>query len=571
MLKTPYRALPGCLRRPSSQCVVGLTSNSLSRFARNISNNKSESNGQSRTQEQRKRPVFLASALSATATTIGGTLLYTIVSHDKQKDDDSHYASRAEMELAVEDIRKALGEDAVSIEDEILHSHGYSDWSTINIDRLPVAVTFPKTTEEVATIAKICHKRRVPMSMYFTENDRASITDGQVPYSGGSSVEGHFSAPFGGVSVDFVNMNQILEMHSDDLNVVVQPSVPWMDLNEKIKDTGLFFPIDPGPSAQIGGMVGTNCSGTNAVKYGTMRDWVVNLTVVLSDGTILKTRRRPRKSSAGYNLNSLFVGSEGTLGFVTEATLKLAPIPEHTGIAVVTFPSVKAAATMAIEVIRRGVPISAVEILDEVLMSVINKMGATSRKWNEVPTLFFKFSGSDAIVKDSIAQVQSISKKHHANGFQYESDPEKQKALWSARKEALWSMMALRETDGHVWSTDVAVPLSRVSELIDISKKELVELGLFGSILGHIGDGNFHETILFEEKQRKEVEDCVHKMVSRAIEMEGTCTGEHGVGLGKKEFLREEVGEVPIQVMRAIKTSLDPLWLMNPGKIFDRK
>ncbi|PNP74407.1 hypothetical protein FNYG_12456 [Fusarium nygamai] len=556
MLKTPYRALHGCLRRPApSRCVVGLTPIHASHMPRHISGGKSESNGQRQSQEQRKSPVFLASALSATATTIGGTLLYTIVSHDKQKDDDSHYASRAEMELAVEEIRKALGEDAVSIEDEILYSHGYSDWSTINIDRLPVAVTFPKTTEEVATIAKICHKRRVPM----------------IPYSGGSSVEGHFSAPFGGVSVDFVNMNQILEVHSDDLNVVVQPSVPWMDLNEKIKDTGLFFPIDPGPSAQIGGMVGTNCSGTNAVKYGTMRDWVVNLTVVLSDGTILKTRRRPRKSSAGYNLNSLFVGSEGTLGFVTEATLKLAPIPEHTGIAVVTFPSVKAAATMAIEVIRRGVPISAVEILDEVLMSVINRMGATSRKWNEVPTLFFKFSGSDAIVKDSIAQVQSISKKHHANGFQYESDPEKQKALWSARKEALWSMMALRETDGHVWSTDVAVPLSRVSELIDISKKELVELGLFGSILGHIGDGNFHETILFEEKQRKEVEDCVHKMVSRAIEMEGTCTGEHGVGLGKKESLLEEVGEVPIQVMRAIKTSLDPLWLMNPGKIFDRK
>ncbi|EGU75897.1 hypothetical protein FOXB_13600 [Fusarium oxysporum f. sp. conglutinans Fo5176] len=547
MLKTSYRALPGCFRRPVSQCSVGLAATRPFHSTRTSNNHKSQSNGQSRTQEHRKNPLLLASALSATATTIGGTLLYTIVNHEKKNDDESQYASRAEMELAVEEIRKALGEDAVSIEDEILHSHGYSDWSTINIDRLPVAVTFPKTTEEVATIAKICHKRRVPMT--------------QVPFSGGSSVEGHFSAPFGG----------ILEMHSDDLNVVVQPSVPWMDLNEKIKDTGLFFPIDPGPSAQIGGMVGTNCSGTNAVKYGTMRDWVVNLTVVLSDGTILKTRRRPRKSSAGYNLNSLFVGSEGTLGFVTEATLKLAPIPEHTGIAVVTFPSVKAAATMAIEVIRRGVPISAVEILDEVLMSVINRMGATSRRWNEVPTLFFKFSGSDAIVKDSIAQVQSISKKHHANGFQYESDPEKQKALWSARKEALWSMMALRETDGHVWSTDVAVPLSRVSELIDISKKELVELGLFGSILGHIGDGNFHETILFDEKQRKEVEDCVHKMVSRAIEMEGTCTGEHGVGLGKKEFLREEVGDVPIHVMRAIKTSLDPLWLMNPGKIFDRR
>lgn len=199
-----------------------------------------------------------------------------------------------------------------------------------------------------------------------------------------------------------------------------------------------------------------------------MKDWVVNLTVVLSDGTILKTRRRPRKSSAGYNLNSLFVGSEGTLGFVTEATLKLTPIPEHSGVAVVTFPSVEAAASMAIEVIRRGVPITAVEILDEVLMSVINRMGSMSRQWSEVPTLFFKFSGSEVVVKDSIARVENISKKHQAQDFLYESDPHKQKVLWSARKEALWSMMALRETDGHVWSTDVAVPLSRVAELIGL-------------------------------------------------------------------------------------------------------
>ncbi|KAJ4005443.1 D-lactate ferricytochrome c oxidoreductase [Fusarium irregulare] len=302
-----------------------------------------------------------------------------------------------------------------------------------------------------------------------------------------------------------------------------------------------------------------------------MKDWVVNLTVVLSDGTILKTRRRPRKSSAGYNLNSLFVGSEGTLGFVTEATLKLAPISERTGIAVLTFPTIKAAASMAIEVIRRGVPINAVEILDEVLMSVINKMGATSRDWAEVPTLFFKFSGSDLAVNDSIARVQDISKNHNVQDFQFESDPHKQKALWSARKEALWSMMALRETDGLVWSTDVAVPLSRVAELIDVSKKDLVELGLFGSILGHIGDGNFHETILFQRDQHDQVEKCVDKMVLRALEMEGTCTGEHGIGLGKKEFLREEVGEAPIEVMRSIKSSLDPLWLMNPGKIFDRK
>ncbi|KAF5658699.1 d-lactate dehydrogenase (cytochrome) [Fusarium heterosporum] len=485
---------------------------------------------QSRSREQRKRPVLLASLSAAAATTVGaGSLIFALANHGEEATSESGYASRAEMELAIGEIRQALGEDALSTDDEMLRSHGYSDWSTINIDRLPVAVAFPSSTEEVSVIAKICHKRRVPM----------------IPYSGGSSVEGHFSAPFGGVSVDFVNMNQILEVHADDLDVVVQPSVPWMDLNEKIKDTGLFFPIDPGPSAQIGGMVGTNCSGTNAV--------------------------RPRKSSAGYNLNSLIVGSEGTLGFVTEATLKLAPIPQHNGIAVITFPSVKAAASMAIEVIRRGVPINAVEILDEVLMSVINRMGATSRQWSEVPTLFFKFSGNDAIVKDSIAQVQSISRHHKAKEFMYESDPHKQKALWSARKEALWSMMALRETDGHVWSTDVAVPLSRVSELIDVSKKDLVELGLFGSILGHIGDGNFHETILFENKQHKQVEDCVDRMVYRALEMEGTCTGEHGIGLGKKDFLKAEVGDIPIEVMRAIKTSLDPHWLMNPGKIFDRE
>ncbi|KAH6993084.1 hypothetical protein EDB82DRAFT_460800 [Fusarium venenatum] len=556
MLKSSIRPLSRQARRPITSTISRLPARSINAFHSSGSRQQKESESHNNHGRQSRKPIMLASTLSATVTTVAGGFLLSILGYgSKGGETDSTYATREQMELAVEEIRQALGEDAVSIEDEILHSHGYSDWSTINIDRLPVAVTFPSSTEEVAIIARICHKRRVPM----------------IPYSGGSSVEGHFSAPFGGVSVDFMNMNQILQVHADDLNVVVQPSVPWMDLNEKIKDTGLFFPIDPGPSAQIGGMIGTNCSGTNAVKYGTMKDWVVNLTVVLSDGTILKTRRRPRKSSAGYNLNSIFVGSEGTLGFVTESTLKLAPIPETTGIAVVTFPTVKAAASMAIEVIRRGVPISAVEILDEVLMSVINKMGATSRNWSEVPTLFFKFSGSDAVVKDSIARVQGISKNHQVKSFLFESDLDKQKALWSARKEALWSMMALRETDGHVWSTDVAVPLSRVSELIDISKKDLVELGLFGSILGHIGDGNFHETILFEDKQRDEVERCVDKMVFRALEMDGTCTGEHGIGLGKKDFLREEVGEAPIQVMRAIKTSLDPHWLMNPGKIFDRK
>ncbi|KAH6869695.1 glycosyl hydrolase family 3 N terminal domain-containing protein [Thelonectria olida] len=479
-----------------------------------------------------------------------------LISESRQTADDSRivYATRPEMKRAVKELEAILGEDNVSIDDEILQAHGYSEWSSINVDRLPVAVVYPSSTEDVSKIAKVCHAYRVPM----------------IPYSGGSSVEGHFSAPFGGISVDFYNMSQVLEFQKEDMNIRVQPSVSWMDLNEKIKESGLFFPIDPGPSAQIGGMVGTNCSGTNAVRYGTMRDWVVNLTVVLSDGTILKTRKRPRKSSAGYSLNALFVGSEGTLGFVTEVTLKLATIPEENGVAVIAFNTIKDAASMAVDVIHKGIPVGAVEILDEVQMNVINRVGATGRVWKEAPTLFFKFGGTKVGVVDSINQVRQIANKYSKLDFQFENDAEKQEQLWSARKEALWSMLSLRESGNEVWSTDVAVPLSRVAELIELSKKDLDGLGLFGSILGHVGDGNFHETILFDgNKERAAVEDAVHKMVHRALDMEGTCTGEHGIGLGKKEFLREELGEAPLQVMRSIKRSLDPHWLMNPGKIFD--
>ncbi|KAH6661794.1 hypothetical protein F5X68DRAFT_226029 [Plectosphaerella plurivora] len=510
----------------------------------NTTDRGSQNQRHQRSQEIPRSSVFLGSAISASAAALAGLWLGLSQASVAEAEGSPRYADRADWERAVDAIRNALGEDAVSIEDEILQAHGYSEWSTTNIDRLPVAVVYPSSTEEVSTIAKICHEFRVPM----------------VPYSGGSSVEGHFSAPFGG----------IVRMYSEDMNVVVQPSVSWMDLNRAIRDEGLFFPIDPGPSAQIGGMIGTNCSGTNAVRYGTMKDWVVNLTVVLSDGTIVKTRRRPRKSSAGYNLNSVIVGSEGTLGFVTEATLKLTPIPEETGVAVVALPTIKDAADLAVEVIRKNVPVGAVEILDEALMGVINKAGVTSRVWAVAPTLFFKFSGSASSVQDNIREVKNIAKKYDTKDFQYESNSVEQARLWSARKEALWTILALREKEGSVWSTDVAVPLSRVAELIELSKQDLQALGLFGSILGHVGDGNFHETILFSgEKERAAVEHCVHEMVRRALEMDGTCTGEHGIGLGKKEFLLEEVGPEAVAVMRSIKRSLDPRWLMNPGKIFD--
>lgn len=412
-----------------------------------------------------------------------------------------------------------------------------------------------------------------------------------IPYAGGTSLEANFSAPYGGMSIDLAFMDRIVALHADDMDVVVQPSIQWMELNRRIKDSGLFFPVDPGPTAKIGGMVGTSCSGTNAVRYGTMKEWVVNLTVVLADGTVIKTRRRPRKSSAGYGLTGLFVGSEGTLGIVTEVTLKLAVIPPETTVGVVTFATIREAATAAARVVRAGVPVAAVEIMDDVQMSVVNRAGATSKIWKEVPTLFFKFSGTKAGVRDNIQTVKAIVKANGGSDFDFAADEKAAQTLWSARKEALWSMLSLRQTGNEVWSTDVAVPLSRLADIIEISKKEMDELGLFASILGHIGDGNFHESILYDQQnptERAAVERCVDQMVNRALEMDGTCTvslfalshsprkfadrfqqGEHGIGLGKKDALRRELGMDTINVMRRIKESVDPHWLMNPGKIFE--
>ena len=421
------------------------------------------------------------------------------------------YATKKDLERAVSELQSRLGEYAISTDEENLHSHGFSEWSSINISRLPVAVAYPKSTEEVSAIAACCTKYRIPM----------------VPYSGGTSLEGNFSAPFGGISVDFAYMDRVLELRPDDMDVTVQPAVGWMALNEEIKREGLFFPVDPGPTAMIGGMVGTSCSGTNAVRYGTMRDWVVNLTVVLADGTVIKTKRRPRKSAAGYNLNHLFVGSEGTLGLVTEITLKLAVIPQETSVAVVGFPTLRDAAATASRVVRAGIQVNALEIMDEVQMGVVNRGGATKRKWKEVPTLFFKFAGTPAGVKEQIAQVKEISREHNGGEFEATADAEEQKALWSARKDSLWSMMALRREGDEIWSTDVAVPLSRLADIIEVSKKDLDELGLFASALGHIGDGNFHESILYNRQnpeERKKVDGCVTRMVDRALEMEGTCT-----------------------------------------------
>lgn len=361
-------------------------------------------------------------------------------------------------------MRAKLGDDAISTDEDDLEQHGYSEWSSVNADRLPVAIAYPQTTEDVSEIAKICHKYKMPM----------------VPYSGGSSLEANFSAPHGGMTIDFALMNRILELHEDDMDVIVQPSIQWMDLNEKIKDSGLFFPVDPGPSAMIGGMVGTNCSGTNAVRYGTMKDWVINLTVVLADGRVIKTRRRPRKTSAGYNLTGLFVGSEGTLGIVTEATLKLAVTPEKTRVGVVAFPTMRDAASTAMQLIRKGIPVQCMEILDDVQMDVINRAGGTGRSWKVLPTLFFKFSGTNAGVADSIDLTTELAKANNASSFEFAQNEREGNDLWSARKQALWSMLALRKEGSDVWSTDVAVPISRLPDIIGMfakKRKTFVPLG----------------------------------------------------------------------------------------------
>lgn len=455
--------------------------------------------------------VALLSAFTGSLTYLLG--ISDISSHLQQQPSPSKpvYANKTELEKAIAELRGQLGEAAISTDDEDLRSHGYSEWSSINIDTLPIAVAYPKNTEEVRKIAIACHKRKIPM----------------VPYSGGSSLEANFSAPFGGISVDFCFMDKIIALRPEDMDVTLQPAVGWMSLNEQIKDSGLFFPVDPGPTAMIGGMVGTSCSGTNAVRYGTMRDWVINLTVVLADGTVIKTKRRPRKSAAGYNLNGLFIGSEGTLGLVTEVTLKLAVIPQQTSVAVVNFPSIRHAAATAQAIIRSGIPIAAMEIMDEVQMDVVNRAGATKKMWKQAPTLFFKFSGTPAAVKEHIAQVKAHSRAQKGGDFEFTSDAEEQKALWSARKESLWSMLALRREGDEVWSTDVAVPLSRLADIIEVSKKEMDDLGLFASALGHVGDGNFHESIMYnrqDPEERNKVEACVKRMVDRALEMEGTCT-----------------------------------------------
>ena len=390
-----------------------------------------------------------------------------------------HNVTVSNLQAAWADFVEILGKEYVSTNASDAEVHTVSDWSSYRPkeNEKPFVVVYPSSTEEVSRIMKVCHRRIIPVTSY----------------SGGTSLEGHFTSTRGGVCVDFSRMDQILHLHNDDLDVVVQPALGWEGLNEELSNYNLFFPPDPGPGAMIGGMVGTGCSGTNAYRYGTMREWVLSLTVVLADGTIIKTKQRPRKSSAGYDLTRLFIGSEGTMGLVTEATLKLTVKPKSQNVAVTSFPTVYDAAECVTRVVQEGIPVAGVEILDDVQMKCINASESTSRRWKESPTLFFKFTGTTQAIKEQITMVQKIAASASSQSFEFARGQEEMSELWSARKEALWSVVAMkRNPEDHVWTTDVAVPMSKLAEIIDKTKGDLTESGLLAGICGHVGDGNFH-------------------------------------------------------------------------------
>jgi D-lactate dehydrogenase (cytochrome) len=455
-----------------------------------------------------------------------------------------HNVTRENITAACEEFIAILGPDAVSTTHDDLISHSGSDyqsckWSESDAVTSQV-VLYPTTTDQVSALVKICARRRIPIT----------------PYSGGTSIEGQYIPTHRGVTMDFSRMGNLISLNYDDLDCVVQPGIGWEELNEELAPHGLFFPPDPGPGAMIGGMIGTGCSGTNAAHYGTMRDWVLSMTVVLADGTVLKTRQRPRKSSAGYDLTRTFIGSEGTLGIVTEATLKLAVKPPHEAVAVCTFPSLRHAATAVRDIVGHGIQVAAVEILDEVQMKNINLAELTRLRWKEEPTLFFKFAGSDEHIVEHIAkQVNSVAEKNGSTSYQFACDAEERAELWSARKNALWSMLARKELPSDkVWTTDVAVPLSRLPDAIEAAKKDIEESGLLGSIVGHVGDGNFHALMLFPESKRNIAEGVVHRMIDLALEMEGTATGEHGVGVVKRDYLEKELGQEAVDTMRMVSS-----------------
>jgi D-lactate dehydrogenase (cytochrome) len=444
-------------------------------------------------------------------------------------------------------LRQLLGE-RVTTSAAVCAQHGKDE--SYHPAHAPDAVAFPHTTEEVAAIVKICAEYKTPVIAFGT----------------GTSLEGHVAALAGGISVDMTQMNRILRIHAEDLDATVEAGVTRKQLNEHLRDTGLFFPIDPGADASLGGMAATRASGTNAVRYGTMRENVLSLTVVLADGRVIRTARRARKSAAGYDLTRLFVGSEGTLGIITELTVRLYGIPEAISAAVCAFPTLEAAVDSVILTIQSGVPVARIELLDESQISAINKYSKLDHK--VAPTLFFEFHGTTAGVAEQSETVKAIAAEHGGDDFRWATTAEARSKLWQARHDAYYAALALRP-GSRGWATDVCVPISRLAECIRETKQDLAQSPIPSALVGHVGDGNFHLVFMIDPSRSEEIAEASRlndRMVARALAMEGTCTGEHGVGYGKMKFLTAEHGEA-VSVMRTIKRALDPDGIMNPGKI----
>jgi D-lactate dehydrogenase (cytochrome) len=416
----------------------------------------------------------------------------------------------------------------------------------------PEAVVYCESTEDVAAVVRLADQYAVPV----------------IPFGVGSSLEGHLLAVQGGVSIDLSRMNQIIAVQAEDLTVTVQAGVTRMQLNNEIRHTGLFFPIDPGADASLGGMSATRASGTNAVRYGTMRENVLGLTVVTASGEVVHTGTRARKSSAGYDLTRLMVGSEGTLGVMTEITLRLYPLPEAISAATCTFPSIDAAVRTTIQIIQMGIPIARCELLDVHAVRAVNRHDKLTLP--EAPMLLMEFHGSSASVAEQAASVQEIASEFGGAGFQWATTPEERTRLWTARHHAYFAGLQLKAGSRTV-TTDTCVPISRLAECVTQASDDATAAGMTHYIVGHVGDGNFHIAYLVDPNvpsERETAERLNRDVVQRAIDAQGTCSGEHGIGLHKMDFLVTEAGAGAVEMMRTLKRALDPKNIMNPGKIF---
>lgn len=452
------------------------------------------------------------------------------------------------IKLCVKKLKEEFGQQ-FSDSQSILEQHTHT--MTIHESELPNGVVFVETKEDVQKVVNICKEYKCPI----------------IPFGVGSSFEGHLNAPFGGISIDMNNMNKILKVHQDDLLVVVQPGVTREQLNTYLRDTGLFFPIDPGANASIGGMTATRASGTNAVRYGTMKDNVIALEVVTPDGQIIKTANKARKSSAGYDLTRLMVGSEGTLGITTEITLKLYGIPEVIAGGRVSFPTVKNATDAVIMTIQAGIPVARIEFMDTAQVKAVNNYSKTNLP--EAPLLLVEFHGSQSSVDEQSELFGEISSDFGGKDFEWTSNNEDRNKLWKARHDAYWSCRAVRP-EAELYSTDVCVPISKLSDCITETIEDMEQNELIGPIVSHAGDGNFHVALLIDKNNKNELDkldEFLVRISERAIRMDGTCTGEHGVGQGKRKYMLKELGNA-VNVMKSVKEAFDPHKIMNPGKLF---